>query len=247
MGQNTMPTGQARPCKVVSCENVVGKRGARGYCPKHYKRFMKYGSPLITSREIPREPWGKCSVQECEKPTRTRTGSLCKMHYHRWYRTGEVGEASERIRKETAGKCAVADCLNLDNEGIYCSMHAARLRRHGDPLKVLSHDEIEYATGPDNANWKERPGYVAAHDRVKRTRGLASEHQCIDCGGAAFHWSYRHECPDEIVRNVGGYDVAYSPHVDQYDPRCVPCHKRFDLDRVNALPFSKYYPLKGAL
>lgn len=37
----------------------------------------------------------RCSVEGCQKPTRTKSADLCKMHYHRLYRNGTL----ERVRK----------------------------------------------------------------------------------------------------------------------------------------------------
>lgn len=35
-----------RKCSVENCTRVIGRHGARGYCPKHYKRFKTHGDPL---------------------------------------------------------------------------------------------------------------------------------------------------------------------------------------------------------
>lgn len=34
-----------RTCNFTSCESLIGRHGARGYCPKHYKRVKSTGSP----------------------------------------------------------------------------------------------------------------------------------------------------------------------------------------------------------
>lgn len=34
-----------RICSINECHTPVGNHGARGYCPKHYKRFVKHGDP----------------------------------------------------------------------------------------------------------------------------------------------------------------------------------------------------------
>lgn len=67
-------------------------------------------------------------------------------------------------------------------------------------------------------------------------RTPAQTHQCIDCGSQAYHWSYDHDAPDEMYETIGKYLVAYSPSQEHYAPRCVPCHKRFDLDRIDGTP-----------
>ena len=83
--------------------------------------------------------------------------------------------------------------------------------------------------------WKDDIGYFSAHSRVYAQLGAASEHTCVDCKKQARHWSYNHQGNDELTEVIEGkYLVAYSTDPAQYEARCVPCHKRFDLDRKNA-------------
>lgn len=72
--------------------------------------------------------------------------------------------------------------------------------------------------------------YAGAHDRVKRKRGSASEHLCVDCGGQAEDWSYDNADRDEMVAAPGtwGAGMRYSQKIEHYQPRCTPCHARFD-------------------
>ena len=213
-------------CKIDDCETTSH---ARGYCRSHYRKLMAYGDPLWAPSTKPNK---YCEVPRCEKKARTKTAKLCPMHYHRQYRGRKIGGAEEWVRKSKTGSCAVKDCENTDSEGIYCSMHAARMRRHGDTEKVISPSERYAPSGEDNHKWKGSDvGYTAAHDRVRRARGSASNHDCVDCGEPAYHWSYDHECENEQVRFERGYYVSLSPYIDHYQPRCVPCHKRFDLGR----------------
>lgn len=34
-----------KPCTVEDCTTPVGAKGAKGYCPHHYRRHLKYGDP----------------------------------------------------------------------------------------------------------------------------------------------------------------------------------------------------------
>jgi hypothetical protein len=64
--------------------------------------------------------------------------------------------------------------------------------------------------------WKgDAAGYAAAHWRVKQARGLASEHECVDCEGPATDWSYVH--PE-----------GFSLDASDYTPRCRRCHLIYD-------------------
>ena len=84
--------------------------------------------------------------------------------------------------------------------------------------------------GADHFNWKgDEIGYEAAHKRVHKTRGLASDYLCIDCSSAAKDWSYDHSDPDEKRQlNSYGYTLPYSCNPEHYEPRCRACHNALD-------------------
>lgn len=76
--------------------------------------------------------------------------------------------------------------------------------------------------------------YSSAHDRVRNDRGAVQQHPCVDCQRPAQHWSYNHDDPDEkIAHGLSANGIAYSLKPEHYSPRCVRCHKRFDVDRIN--------------
>ncbi|TDD98904.1 hypothetical protein [Jiangella asiatica] len=66
------------------------------------------------------------------------------------------------------------------------------------------------------------PAYSSAHQRVAAARGDAAEHRCVDCGARALEWSYRGDSPDELINPRG---LRYSPWPDDYEPRCILCHR----------------------
>ena len=173
-----------------------------------------------------------CTVAGCTKPIK-RTG-WCYGHYMKNWRHGTptpavapkwtdiTGQqfgtltALERIGRQW--RCA---CIC----GVERSATAGELNRTGDANTC----------GTPGRHLDEACTYNAAHDRVKNSRGTAKTHACIDCGTTAAHWSYRHDDPDEQHELIGRSRVAYSPNPEHYDPRCVPCHKRFDLHRLDAV------------
>lgn len=57
--------------------------------------------------------------------------------------------------------------------------------------------------------------YMRRHKDVYKARGKAIDYKCVDCGKKAREWS--------TVRGTDGSD----PHA-HYEPRCVPCHTRYD-------------------
>jgi hypothetical protein len=96
-------------------------------------------------------------------------------------------------------------------------MHAARVRRTGDP------GPVGLVNGGDEVS------YVATHLRLRKERGPASEYFCVDCEQSAQEWSYVGGAADERTEVIrGGYEVPYSLDFTKYAPRCVTHHRRFD-------------------
>ncbi len=67
--------------------------------------------------------------------------------------------------------------------------------------------------------------YGAAHRRIYRLRGKASQYACVDCGEAAKDWSYDGNDPNELP-DPGGW--VYSQDPAYYVPRCRFCHRGYD-------------------
>lgn len=76
--------------------------------------------------------------------------------------------------------------------------------------------------------------YSTAHCRVRRERGPARGGACIDCGERGDEWSYLGACPDEQLGEANGFTVRFCPVGDEHDecyaPRCIPCHRKHDVD-----------------
>jgi hypothetical protein len=64
------------------------------------------------------------------------------------------------------------------------------------------------------------PGYERVHRALRRERGPASAHPCVDCGGPAAEWSLN----DPVVAN------DFSEDLQRYSPRCRPCHRLYDTE-----------------
>lgn len=168
-----------------------------------------------------------CEVDGCSKRVRSGRATHCETHYYRMRRNGTLALTKpQRAQRDT---CTVDGCETLDAgpHGL-CAMHHTRDRRHGDPHTKLKPPGL---AGEQNPNWLgDDAGYYAMHDRVKRSRGTAKQHQCVDCGTQAQHWSYNHTDPRErVAEHLGPYGLSG----EHYSPRCVRCHKRFDLDHIN--------------
>lgn len=160
----------------------------------------------------------------------------CRKPYVREYAQRESTRARGRARYELAklnpGRCELDGCNKPTYDARICSMHRARIDRHGDPDVVKL---PTYRLGPDNHGWlsDDEAGYGVAHQRLKRARGRASEHQCEapGCEKQAAHWAYGYGDPterEEVVRG-GARPSPYSLDPSHYFPLCVACHKRADL------------------
>lgn len=119
-----------KKCSVVGCDQ---KHYAKGYCKKHYRRFLKYGDPLAGGR------WYKhikaseqvCSVDGCNNLVQAR--GWCSKHYKRWELYGDPLADFTRVR----GECSVEGCTELVHAKGYCKVHYDRWKRNGDPEKLV--------------------------------------------------------------------------------------------------------------
>ncbi len=71
-------------------------------------------------------------------------------------------------------------------------------------------------------------GYTAAHDRVRKLYGSASQYFCVDCLGWADDWSLNHLSGSPKIRTDEASGMLISPDPDDYVPRCSSCHWRYD-------------------
>lgn len=170
-----------------------------------------------------------CDLDWCARAGRNRSGSgLCEAHYYQKRRGKPFTEVVQHLPLDT--ECVVEGCIETGFAGRLCPKHEARVRRHGDPHKVIPHHERAYRRGEESALWTgDDATYSAAHQRVRKLRGRASDAPCVDCGAAAAQWSYDRNDPNEKSGEYQGRPTVYSTDADHYSPRCVPCHKRFDL------------------
>ena len=185
-------------------------------------RRGRHHSLLVSSQmNIP----APCSVAGCDNPVRSSGAPHCEMHYYRLRRTGTLSARPWHRR----GECSTPDCHEPEVRWGLCSMHAMRMKRHGDPSVVIHPKNRDLPREERNHRWTgDDATYTAIHQRVRYRRGPASRQLCTDCGRQARHWSYDHADPDGRVSDEG---LPYSLDVAHYVPRCVSCHKQHDLAR----------------
>lgn len=178
--------------------------------------------------------WKQCESDGCTNRARTRSAALCPKHYHRAYRTGSLellappprwvdlrgqrfGTLTVMERVGSSWRC-LCDCgrerillagdLNRTREGISCTQRGCKK----PPTPRLPNAE-----------------YRAAHTRIMRDKGKASQHSCVDCGTTAQQWSYDHQDTNELnSSSKGSLGMPYSLDPNHYQPRCTKCHKAFD-------------------
>lgn len=120
--------------------------------------------------------------------------------------------------------CEIEGCLKpRKKRRRYCSMHVARIARHGDPNKVTPPSERRFARGPNHPQWQEEVTYTSIHQRLYHERGRAKDHTC-PCGKTAQQWAY-------IGTREPGQREPYGD-MAQYRAMCVSCHKRMDMAAI---------------
>lgn len=171
----------------------------------------------------------QCSVNGCTKPVKRPTTGLCYGHYMKNYRYGTPTPHHPTrwvdIRGQRFGTLVV---ISRQGRNWLCQCDCGRTRLVDAGNLNSSGQKSTCGFRPNHRN--KYCKYGAAHERVKTDKGNATRHFCVDCGRQAEHWSYDHNDPNELISDdLGG--IPYSTDTACYSPRCVPCHKSFDLGR----------------
>lgn len=119
----------SRRCSVADCG---GTHEAHGYCGKHYKRFVKYGTTDLPAREIP-----VCSI--CGERAWAR--GLCGMHYQRWKKHGDpLNDGSRSLAERLAASLVRTEAGCLEWTGATLKGYG----QIGDGDKVLYAHRVAY-------------------------------------------------------------------------------------------------------
>lgn len=205
-----------RRCTVEGCDRP---KLAKNLCDSHYSRLRHHGDPL--AGRAPRSATGKCTLDDCDGVLVAR--GLCNKHYQRVLRYGNP--VTTLIQRGAI--CSISGCTRRSASRTWCAMHYSRWVRTGDPTKVRPN--VITPPGEQHPSWQgEQITYATAHLRVKKLRGPASSHGCVDCEERASHWSYDHQDPTERTEKRQESILAYSAKPEHYVARCISCHRRFD-------------------
>lgn len=164
-----------RLCNVENCNK---KHEARGYCKSHYKSYMRYGNPLQVdiNRELrkqkaelqkskPRKTRqsrdGVCSVENCNKPIKSRR--LCEKHYARMRRNNTLEISS--IERGKVKTCLAVGCDRPHKTHGYCETHYKNYRHTGSPHlpKVIKYCGVKGCNNKHDAK-----GLCSNHYRLWR-------------------------------------------------------------------------------
>lgn len=202
------------------------------FCSHSCANGFNMAARARTNREEPRKP---CDIEGCVKPARSLSAALCPMHYHRVYRNGSLDKLTLPPKWDDIVGTRFGTLTVKQRDGAQwactCDCGATRTASAGE----LNRTGDNNTCGMPGVHLSDSAEYGAAHERVRRLHGPAKNHACVDCEEAAAHWSYNHDDPAEKSSNIDRLKgIAFSLKPEHYSPRCVPCHKRFDLDRINA-------------
>jgi len=75
-----------------------------------------------------------CSVDDCDKPAKTR--GWCAMHYTRWRRHGNLFVKRKPTNPRPRNTCSVAGCDKYVSARGWCENHFKKWQRNGTPTPV---------------------------------------------------------------------------------------------------------------
>lgn len=126
------------PCRVEGCTQEATYKKA-GWCPKHYARNRRTGSPTGSRRPPPRGPqgYGPCCVEGCEGVAVYRSTGWCKAHYQRNWRNGHP-DGAKRYAREMPDR--YRRILELCGQGVSTRVIAEALKVHERTVQRVRRD-----------------------------------------------------------------------------------------------------------
>lgn len=151
-------------CSVDGCD-----RGAkyRGWCPMHYGRVLRNGSPGEAAPRRTVRTSDTCTVDGCVRPYVAK--GFCQLHYDRVNRFGEPGDLGPEWTPALRSTCSVLRCEAPVNAVGLCSLHYNRQRRTGSTGPV----------GPLIAGAGSGSVHASGYRIVKRGGDAFREHRLV--------------------------------------------------------------------
>lgn len=106
-------------CEAIERDRAICfvKKKAKGYCKTHYERWRRLGCI-----DLPLKMKKKCKFIDCDNKYHAK--GYCKTHHARYHLRAHAVYVP----------CIIEGCIKKRKGREYCSMHAERIRVHGDPL-----------------------------------------------------------------------------------------------------------------
>lgn len=161
-----------------------------------------------------------CELDGCNRNHEAR--GYCRKHsdnVKKWGVPDPLPEFKRALRAAFLPCCQYCDEKVTSKKSVLCKFHAGRKNRGLD----IDAPRKQYHLG--------NPGYGATHDRVRKERGPASLQACVDCGDQARDWALKPNTEDIVIQQDGANaGRTFSRDVNDYEPRCRPCHINHDTE-----------------
>jgi len=163
-----------------------------------------------------------CTIDDCD--THEKARGWCYRHYRLWKLYGDPNYQKPKLTDE--------DRLNAHGTMMAYTAHI-RLKV---PICEPCRNARRVYAGTKRPYIEELATYESIHKKLQSHRGSATAHTC-PCGKRAEEWA--HIQTDQQVVDKRGR--RYSRDIQDYEPRCVPCHRRMDRALVTHCPQGHEY------
>lgn len=126
-----------KSCSIEGCTSPVA---GRGWCSKHYQRWVRHGDPEHPTRyTTSRAQETQCSVPGC--PDIAWARGWCRLHWTRWKRKGDPGPADHLVARRdgesAARKCSECGCEKPVEDFLEDPRHPGRRLSLCAPCRTL--------------------------------------------------------------------------------------------------------------
>lgn len=173
-------------CTVTDCDKV---RITKLYCPKHYARVRKYGSPNIKMPTGNRVQHLICTIEDCGKEHKAK--GYCGMHYRRFCLRGNPKSVKNIGRKiNRQGYIQIRTVKGNGTEGTYELEHRL-IMEESIGRKLFSYETVHHKNGIRDDNrlenlelWsKAQPAGQRVEDKVQYAIEILQQYRPDLLGG----------------------------------------------------------------
>lgn len=133
-------------CSISGCDGGKGNKLAKGFCPKHYVRFRKYGDPHKVHPSARNLKYIGCSVPGCENKHEGK--GFCSKHLRRWKLYGDpniVNSLRDGVRWDEYASL-LRELRETTNQhlGVYCRQQRGESGLQAELQRTLQELEAAY-------------------------------------------------------------------------------------------------------